>query len=1014
MATHSILFLIIAVIATLLAILAGRRVFKKHHEIEVERTETQPVPIKPSQGFLYSLLTDSELFSTPLKTTEDIEIVNGGVFYYLIEGEVEVLFDNAVVMVKQQDYFVYSIFWLYNVHHKTSVTYKIKKDSLLYKIDAENSTAKYLLLNRLFKGTVYTLVNYLEDELELDVRSIKTNKNHQELIENISKEVTLIKKVGKIEEITVETEEYTVPPNTLLYIIEGEGAVEYNRRSTLEVRENDLVGCLECVTALKMNRIVRKRSPKIVAVKIKLEPTVETDAQPLEAAGSEILERVKNKTQLEITDAMINWKMFQPGERLSADAPSKSIKIITNGYFLKEGDVKYFGISSKNTLFEKEVLLDLESPFQLVSTRLSEVIEIPKEYISIITAQFQSSSLELYKRILSRTGVEQELEQPSIITFIPNDPKETQLEIFTHFLRAEMIKSDSCFILSSAEIESKFKKNSQSKTVVLSLLNYISDLQKEYSYILIPIVGPVCIERPADNGDDSSTSASDDEKETGNKEESEICIIDKDKNETDSTNKESIRINDKNNSKVSKASEVNSGIKDESEKLNDMPNDSSSSTSSGANLSSSSNGKSKSNRKNKKKAGATGINGVLLSEIIFYVITNGDTRSINMGTDIFCKIDTLVLHRDNKMQVSRGKYYGQKHNLEFPVIDVPLSIIKTRESLNYTRKNHCTFTEHNNNIIPYFPLNDMHRFIRTLKGTNVGLVLGGGGARGIAHIGIIEALEEAGIPIDAIGGTSMGAFVGALYAEGTNNKQVFIRAKRLSHLIGSVWRIILDLTYPICSMFTGKGFNWGLRMIFKNKRIEDLWLPYYCITTDISLFEEKQHKQGILWRYVRASMSLSGYLPPLCDNGSFLLDGGYMNNVPADAMRSMGIRNIIAVDVGSEVETTFSEYGDSINGFYILFQKIFSTKKFLSLTEIQYRLAYLTSMHKERSLKSDVSIKYIRPDLAGYKTMNFRQFDEIVAHGYQYGKKIISEWKASGEYQELTTLTRATVKRHTT
>lgn len=920
MTVVSILAVIISLITTALAILIGRKIFMKPVDPVFQRTETQENFKRTEEGTFYSLLTESELFENPLRTTEDIDIDNGSVLYYLIEGEVEILFNNFPIMKTYKDYFVYSVLWCFSPLVRGSVAYRIKKNSLLYKIDRESHTVRYLLMNRLFKGTVYTLVNYLEEETErLDIKNIQRKSKdmtEKEKIENIKKEICLIKPIEKIEEITIEGE-YTVPANCLIYIVKGKGTVEYREKHTHHISQGDLIGCLERITTLKKDRII-KASERIEGVKIKLSATREITITELEKVGEEVINTLENKIQLEITDAMITWRIFQPGEKLSAEVPTKSIKIITNGYFLKDGDVKYFGISSNTTLFEKEVLLGHPSPFQLTSTRVSEVIEIPKEYIEVVTTHFQRSSLELYKRILQRTDAEQELQQPSVITFVPNDPKETQLEIFTHFLRTEMIRHDTCKILSSGEIDHMPSRN------ILPLLNYIGDLQKEYAYILIPI---------------TDISVTTEKTISGNKE--------------------------------------NRSPPKEMERTVDI----------------------------------SGLSGVFLSEIIFYVITNGDRRSLNISSNIFCKIDTLVLHRDNRMRVSPGRYYGQKHNVEFPVIDVPLSAIKTRDLGIYAKKTHCRFTEQTNQWIPYFPLNDMHRFIRTLKGTNVGLVLGGGGARGIAHIGIIEALEEARIPIDAVGGTSMGAFVGALYAEDTDNKKVFIRAKRLTSLIGSIWRVLLDLTYPICSMFTGKGFNWALRIIFKNKRIEDLWLPYYCITTDISRFEEKQHKQGILWRYVRASMSLSGYLPPLCDNGSFLLDGGYMNNVPADAMRSMGVRNIIAVDVGSEVETTFADYGDSINGFYILIQKIFSTKKFLSLTEIQYRLAYLTSMHKERSLKSDVTIKYIRPDLAGYKTMNFRQFDEIVAHGYQYGKKIIAEWKKTGEYLELTTLTRAPVQK---
>jgi lysophospholipid hydrolase len=91
---------------------------------------------------------------------------------------------------------------------------------------------------------------------------------------------------------------------------------------------------------------------------------------------------------------------------------------------------------------------------------------------------------------------------------------------------------------------------------------------------------------------------------------------------------------------------------------------------------------------------------------------------------------------------------------------------------------------------------DFHRLARRLCGKSVGLVLGGGGARGISQIGIIRALEEAGIPIDIVGGTSIGAFIGALYAWDADVVPMYGRAKKFAGRMGSMWRFALDLTYP--------------------------------------------------------------------------------------------------------------------------------------------------------------------------------------------------------------------------
>ncbi|KAK2568031.1 Patatin-like phospholipase domain-containing protein 6 [Acropora cervicornis] len=204
---------------------------------------------------------------------------------------------------------------------------------------------------------------------------------------------------------------------------------------------------------------------------------------------------------------------------------------------------------------------------------------------------------------------------------------------------------------------------------------------------------------------------------------------------------------------------------------------------------------------------------------------------------------------------------------------------------------------------------DFSRLARRLTGTSIGLILGGGGARGLSHVGVIKALEEAGIPIDMVGGTSMGSFVGATYAE-----------------------------YGDVTKMCQKVRDWSL----------DLLLPYFCITTDITSSRMRVHTDGCLWRYIRASMSLSGYLPPLCDpkDGHLLLDGGYVNNLP-----------------GSEDPDDLTNYGDQLSGWWLLWNKwnpFAETVKIPDMAEIQSRLAYVSCVRQ----------------LA--ETLEFGRFDEIV------------------------------------
>ncbi|KAJ4923138.1 hypothetical protein JOQ06_016478, partial [Pogonophryne albipinna] len=292
---------------------------------------------------------------------------------------------------------------------------------------------------------------------------------------------------------------------------------------------------------------------------------------------------------------------------------------------------------------------------------------------------------------------------------------------------------------------------------------------------------------------------------------------------------------------------------------------------------------------------------------------------------------------------------------------------------------------------------DFSRLARVLTGNSIALVLGGGGARGCSHVGVIKAMEEAGIPIDIVGGTSIGSFIGALYAEERSAVRTKQRAREWSKAMNSVFKTVLDLTYPITSMFSGAAFNTSIYKVFLDKQAEDLWLPYFNVTTDITASAMRVHQDGCVWRYVRASASYTPYLPPLCDpkDGHLLVDGCYVNNVPADIARNMGARTVIAIDVGSQDETDLCNYGDSLSGWWLLWKRInpWAEKvKVPDMAEIQSRLAYVSCVRQLEVVKKSAYCEYIRPPIDRFKTMDFGKFDEIYDVGFQHGKLLFTGW----------------------
>lgn len=296
-------------------------------------------------------------------------------------------------------------------------------------------------------------------------------------------------------------------------------------------------------------------------------------------------------------------------------------------------------------------------------------------------------------------------------------------------------------------------------------------------------------------------------------------------------------------------------------------------------------------------------------------------------------------------------------------------------------------------------INDFSRLARRICGTSIGIVLGGGGARGIAHLGLIRALEEYGIPIDHIAGTSIGAFVGGLYAREGDLISSTGRAKQFSGRMGNIWRILSDVTYPIVAYTTGHEFNRSLYKAFYDLHIEDMWLPYFCNTTNIMTSRMEIHETGYAWRFIRASMTLVGLLPPLCDNGSLLVDGGYIDNLPVAAMSSMGASTIFASDVGSIDDNSPRNFGDTVSGWWLLINRWnpFSNARHVpAITEIQSRLAYVSSVNTLEQAKVAKNCLYIQMPVQEYGTLQFNKFEELLKKGYLAAMDILERFEEEG------------------
>ncbi|WP_425375075.1 patatin-like phospholipase family protein [Methylobacterium nonmethylotrophicum] len=190
---------------------------------------------------------------------------------------------------------------------------------------------------------------------------------------------------------------------------------------------------------------------------------------------------------------------------------------------------------------------------------------------------------------------------------------------------------------------------------------------------------------------------------------------------------------------------------------------------------------------------------------------------------------------------------------------------------------------------------DLDRLARLVSGTARGLVLGGGGARGLAHLGVLRALDEVACPPDFVGGTSMGAIVAASLAMGWSTAEIQAQIERFF-----ASNPINDYTLPFHALTRGAKVDAGLAARFGGVRIEDLWLPFFCVSSNLTTGNTMVHRSGDLATALRASIAIPGLLPPvLCDEG-VLVDGGMMNNLPADIAAGLKRGPVLAIDVGTD------------------------------------------------------------------------------------------------------------------
>jgi NTE family protein len=298
------------------------------------------------------------------------------------------------------------------------------------------------------------------------------------------------------------------------------------------------------------------------------------------------------------------------------------------------------------------------------------------------------------------------------------------------------------------------------------------------------------------------------------------------------------------------------------------------------------------------------------------------------------------------------------------------------------------------------------------KKQKIGLALGSGSARGWAHIGVIEALTEAGVEIDCVAGTSIGAVVGAVFASGNLDslKEVVLQFD---------WKQILgflDVVFPKSGLIDGKKVTDFLRHHMQEKAIEDLATPFCAVSTNLADGQEVVISKGDLIEAVRASISLPGIFTPVKKDGMVLIDGGLVDPVPVSVVRAMGADQVIAVDLNSDIvskrrsgkaPTTYPSRRDPsaglerIAGSTVLAElnKKVATLRQQAMTQagqwlsrdpmpnifevLQESIHIMEARITETRLRLDPPDLLIQPNLGHIKLMEFNRAQEAIDAGYK-------------------------------
>lgn len=285
---------------------------------------------------------------------------------------------------------------------------------------------------------------------------------------------------------------------------------------------------------------------------------------------------------------------------------------------------------------------------------------------------------------------------------------------------------------------------------------------------------------------------------------------------------------------------------------------------------------------------------------------------------------------------------------------------------------------------------DLARLARLLTRHSTGLVFSGGGARGFAAIGVVRALREAGIEIDAVGGTSIGAIIGAAVAMEWDDARLYHTYKR-AFVDG---RPLSDRTLPLVALCRGRRTVNLLREVNGENDIEDLPLSYFCVVSNLTSGRAEVRRAGKLWYWLRASSAIPGILPPVLHRGQVYVDGAVINNLPTDVMRDAGLADVIACDISADdaLSARIEEYALP-SAWQVLTQSSRHLRP--GLLPILLR-AGMVNTEVASLRRRELADHLLTPPLSEVGLLDWRAYDHAIDVGYRYTCRALENGVWSG------------------